>query len=320
MATRLPWLKFFPRDWMADDRLRLVSVAARGLWMDVLCLMHQSPERGYLLSAAGDALDPAKLARVVGETATTVTALVAELETAGVFSRDDRGVMVCRRMVRDEAFRERQSRVGRMGGNPDFRTEANPGKRQRKPGKTRMESPTTTGGTTDPTTAGTTGSTTEALPHQSSEVQRTEDRREEKTEESSEPKPASEPNAATIPTAALAVPKPEPIPDPVLTHFPASGPNAGKGWPLRQSKLAEWEASYPGLDCRAELRKAKQWLLDNPGRRKTLAGMPRFLGAWLARAQDQPRPKVGPAPFDRGAAADARITGQILEALPELFQ
>ncbi len=131
--------------------------------------------------------------------------------------------------------------------------------------------------------------------------------------------PASGPAANPPPESALAVPDPEPIPDPVLAHFPASGPGAGKGWPLRQSKLDEWQAAYPGLDCRAELRKAKQWLADNPGRRKTLAGMPRFLGAWLARAQDQPRPTArGPTGFmDRGAAQEARMMGQIFEALPE---
>lgn len=283
---------------MADDRLRLVSLAARGLWMDCLCLMHQSPARGYLLSAAGGPLAPPQLARAVGESVDTVAALLAELESAGVFSRDERGVIVCRRMVRDEGFRAKCSDAGKKGGgNPTFK------------GATKGESK---GGEK----GGGKGAPKGAPKPSEFRGQRTE---EEETSSfcPESGSPTSGPNAASPPTAALAVP--DPTPDPVLTYFPASGPGAGKGWPLTAAKLAEWEAAYPGLDCRGELRKAKQWLLDNPGRRKTLAGMARFLGAWLGRAQDAPRPTRGPVPFDRGAAADARITGQIFDAIPELF-
>lgn len=63
----------------------------------------------------------------------------------------------------------------------------------------------------------------------------------------------------------------------------------GKGkktWTLMQSKLSEYLESYPGLDVRAEIRKARQWIRDNPGRRKTEKGMLAFLTNWLNREQN----------------------------------
>jgi hypothetical protein len=53
--------------------------------------------------------------------------------------------------------------------------------------------------------------------------------------------------------------------------------------------LAEWSKSFPHLDVPAELRKARQWCVDNAAKRKTAHGMVRFLGGWLARSQDNGR-------------------------------
>lgn len=35
--SRLPWMKFFPPDWMHDTRR--LSLASRGMWMDLLCVL-----------------------------------------------------------------------------------------------------------------------------------------------------------------------------------------------------------------------------------------------------------------------------------------
>jgi DNA-binding MarR family transcriptional regulator len=59
----------------------------------------------------------------------------------------------------------------------------------------------------------------------------------------------------------------------------------GQAWTLPQVKLEEYKQTYPSLDVEAELRKAAQWLKDNPQKRKTVKGMPRFLGGWLGRAK-----------------------------------
>jgi len=44
-----PWMKFYPRDWRGDQALRAVSIAARGLWMECLCIMHEAKPYGHLV-------------------------------------------------------------------------------------------------------------------------------------------------------------------------------------------------------------------------------------------------------------------------------
>jgi len=67
----------------------------------------------------------------------------------------------------------------------------------------------------------------------------------------------------------------------------------GKLWHVPQAKLDEYRSTFAVLDVDAELRKAAQWLRDNPGRRKKAAGMPRFLGGWLGRAKPKREPRRG---------------------------
>lgn len=60
-------------------------------------------------------------------------------------------------------------------------------------------------------------------------------------------------------------------------------------WSLSMAKLAEFEATFPTMDVGAELRKAAQWLVENPTRRKTPSGMGRYLLNWLSKAQNSGR-------------------------------
>ena len=71
--------------------------------------------------------------------------------------------------------------------------------------------------------------------------------------------------------------------EPILT-FPCSGDKSE--WHLYPSKEKEWQASFPGLIVLQECKKARQWIMDNPTKRKTHNGMTRFLGAWLGRVQN----------------------------------
>jgi len=73
--------------------------------------------------------------------------------------------------------------------------------------------------------------------------------------------------------------------DPVFLTFPCVGSH--REWHLRESLLREWENLYPGLDIRAECRKALAWIQANRARRKTARGMTRFLVNWLNRAVEK---------------------------------
>ena len=63
--------------------------------------------------------------------------------------------------------------------------------------------------------------------------------------------------------------------------------NDGSEYPLTQRDAEEYAALYPAVDVPQELRAIRGWLLNNEKRRKTKAGIRRFVNSWLARAQDR---------------------------------
>lgn len=95
-----PWMKFYPRDWRGDQALRVVSLAARGLWIEMLCIMHEAPQYGHLMIGDQPVSEDA-LARVVGNGIGEVQALLVELQAATVFRRTRAGVIYSKRMTDD---------------------------------------------------------------------------------------------------------------------------------------------------------------------------------------------------------------------------
>jgi len=119
---KLPFIKWFPNDWLAEPSVRSLSLSARGLWIDMLSLMHLSPRRGYLLAATGTPYSPEQLARLTGCSADEATRLLAELTTSGACSCTDDGTYYSRRMVREENKRDLCSLAGQKGGgNPNLK-------------------------------------------------------------------------------------------------------------------------------------------------------------------------------------------------------
>jgi hypothetical protein len=95
------------------------------------------------------------------------------------------------------------------------------------------------------------------------------------------------------------------VPPPVVVlTFPTDGDP--REWALCESHLAEWAALYPTLDILAECRKALAWVTAAADRRKTAAGMRRFLTGWLNRATERGgvRKPAGPPPPTAPPAAD----------------
>lgn len=118
-----PWLKFYPSDWRSDPALRMCSIGARGLWMEMLCVMH---ENDGALSINGRALTTRQLANLAGCAVEEVDSLLSELEEAGVFSRRDDYTIYSRRMIRDAEKAETDKANGRKGGNPKIKPGVNP--------------------------------------------------------------------------------------------------------------------------------------------------------------------------------------------------
>lgn len=115
-----PWMKFYPQDWRSDEKLRMCSLAARGLWIEMLAIMHRSERYGQLL-VNGVVPTDVQLAVLAGASPDQVTPLLSELETAGVFSRNAGGAIYSRRMTRDQKKAENARKNGKNGGNPSLR-------------------------------------------------------------------------------------------------------------------------------------------------------------------------------------------------------
>jgi hypothetical protein len=45
---KLPWMKFYPGDWLKDPALSMCSPATRGIWIDALAAMHENGRAGEL--------------------------------------------------------------------------------------------------------------------------------------------------------------------------------------------------------------------------------------------------------------------------------
>ena len=136
-AKRKPWFKFYSRAWRSTPKLRLCTFGARGLWADLLSLMHESAHRGFLI-VEGVVPTPKQLAALLGGSEREVNVLLGELKATKVYSVVGdpampadvkalvpkglpKGVIVSRRMVRDEEKARRDKANGGQGGNPDLK-------------------------------------------------------------------------------------------------------------------------------------------------------------------------------------------------------
>jgi hypothetical protein len=117
--NKRPSFQFYPADWRKDTALQRCSIAARGLWIELMCIAHECEEYGKL-GQNGEAFSHKTLAKLVGLSPQTCKKLLAELERNKVFSRDDNGIIFSRRMIKDEELRNIRAKAGSMGGNPDL--------------------------------------------------------------------------------------------------------------------------------------------------------------------------------------------------------
>ena len=112
-----PWIKFYPTDWRSDPALRMCSMAARGLWIEMIALMHEATPYGHLLVSGRSPTD-AQLAVLAGAPSDQIPELLGELDSAGVFSRTREGVIYSRKMTRTAKKAAIARKNGKNGGNP----------------------------------------------------------------------------------------------------------------------------------------------------------------------------------------------------------
>jgi hypothetical protein len=83
--------------------------------------------------------------------------------------------------------------------------------------------------------------------------------------------------------------------DPVVFQFPTVGKNKSPRWHLRKSRIDELQELFPAVNVMQAMREAVAWCEANPTKRKTQAGMARFVNSWLSRRQNEPHRYGGQA-------------------------
>lgn len=135
MAARKkqPAFLFYPGDWLKDPALRRVPLEARAVWLDMLCLMHESPQYGRLCDERGNPWSDDELIGAISGDPATIRFAIGLLEAKGVFSRDSRGVIFCRRWVREAELSTKRSEAGKAGAASRYGKRGKPSSRKHNP-------------------------------------------------------------------------------------------------------------------------------------------------------------------------------------------
>jgi hypothetical protein len=115
---KMPAMQFYPADWRKDLAVQALGYHDRGVWFEMLCLMHESSERGVLI-LNGVPMAEDVIARLLGLDNQTFNQTLSTLLTYGVAKRrqEDKAVF-SKRMVDDEKLCDIRRKAGKLGGNP----------------------------------------------------------------------------------------------------------------------------------------------------------------------------------------------------------
>ena len=128
--AKLPFMQFFPSDWTDDTRP--LSLAAKGAWIDMLCILHASVTRGER------SMPVLAWARAIGATVDQTVAAIDELANMKIadVAKDGHGNVTVRnrRMLREDLTRE-QNRLRKA--NQREKDRGGGGVQNRLPGQSR---------------------------------------------------------------------------------------------------------------------------------------------------------------------------------------
>lgn len=253
-------IRWAGQDWRTS-RVRMRSIVTgspslRLVYLEILFALYEAG--GSLPADIAVLQDVVALPRADIEAALPALLEIGKAGRGGLYEEERDGVLLilnrrAEEEIRDDrAFRDEQSRKGKLGGRP-----RKPELNQKKP-RLNSEKP---------------------VPSRKKPVP-------------SPPSPSPGPSPTPMPTEEELPFARSPSDSArrggeVVLVFPVTGDPEKTEWALLKRKLDEYVASFPGLDVPAQLRAALQWCRDNPGRMKTARGMPRFLGAWLTDKVDR---------------------------------
>lgn len=120
MSNSLPWYKWYPRDWRNDVAAQSLGYFERGVWREILDIMHFCDERG-VLAVNGVPIGDEGLAKMLGLSLEGLTGALTSLLQLGVAKRrESDGAIYSKRMVEDTAVSKSAYENGVRGGNPNI--------------------------------------------------------------------------------------------------------------------------------------------------------------------------------------------------------
>ena len=105
-----PALFLYVKDYLNAPDLRRCSWAARGVWMDAICISWLESPQGVIRAESR-----AELCRILGDSETVLNPLIDELIAKGVADSDGPGVLICRRITRMAKLKQTRSKAGSKG-------------------------------------------------------------------------------------------------------------------------------------------------------------------------------------------------------------
>lgn len=153
-TIKRPAFQWYPGDWNRDIAIKTCSLSARGLWREMLDIMHDGTPYGHF-AINGGAISNDQAARLVGCEVREFKRALSELEEKNVFSRTEAGIIYSRRMVRDEEKRNKSAEDGAKGAEHGVKGGSHGSKggrppKEKEPGKGGSKTPPTPGKETPP--------------------------------------------------------------------------------------------------------------------------------------------------------------------------
>ncbi len=115
--SKIQMMPFDTSDWLRCPELKVLPPDIRGLWMDMLCYMWESVERGVMVKPTGDIYTQDEIVRMLGKDASGSDTWLDRLIIGGVCGVRADGAIYSRRMVRSAEISQKRREAGIKGGS-----------------------------------------------------------------------------------------------------------------------------------------------------------------------------------------------------------
>ena len=109
MAIKMPWMKFYPKDWLGDPQLSQCKPSTRGIWMDAVSAMHANGRTGQL---EGEIEALTRICRCTPDELMAACRELKATKTAEIRIANAKITLENRRMKREENARQQSRNRG----------------------------------------------------------------------------------------------------------------------------------------------------------------------------------------------------------------